>query len=103
MSDGYGVTAGSISVTTGQWRSLQELMDATQTGLAGESSTGFGPSVQGSAATFLAAWAGYAGESSTLADGFVKALGSTDSLYGRTDQLTEAELQRLDGRLGPAR
>jgi hypothetical protein len=33
----------------------------------------------------------------------VKALGSTDSLYGRTDRLSEAELQRLDGRLGPAR
>lgn len=103
MSDGYGVTAGSISVTAGQWRSLQELMHATQTGLDGESPAGFAPSVQGAAGTFLAAWAGYAGESSTLADGFVKALGSTDSLYGQTDQLTEAELQHLDGRLGPAR
>ncbi|QWZ07593.1 hypothetical protein KRR39_19540 [Nocardioides panacis] len=103
MSDGYGVTAGSIPLTTEQWRSLQELMVATQDGLAAESPSGFAPSVRGAAATFLAAWTGYAGESSTLADGFVRALGSTDSLYGRTDALSEVELGRLDGRLGPAR
>ena len=103
MSDGYGVTTGSLAVTTGQWRTLQELMHTTQTGLAGESPAGFAPSVTGAAATFLAAWAGYAGESSALADGFVKALGSTGSLYARTDALSETGLTRLDGRLGPAR
>lgn len=103
MSDGYGVTSGSLPVTTGQWRSLQELMRTTQTELAGQTVSGFAPSVTGAAATFLAAWAGYAGESGALADGFVQALGSTDSLYDRTDALSEAALTRLDGRLGPAR
>jgi hypothetical protein len=49
------------------------------------------------------AWAEYAGESSTIADGFVRALGSTNTLYSQTDRLGEAELKRLDGRLGPAR
>ena len=52
-------------------------MRTTQTGLAGQTASGFAPSVTGAAATFLAAWAGYAGESGALADGFVQALRST--------------------------
>jgi hypothetical protein len=103
MSDGYGVADGSIAAAVTQWQGLQELMHTTQTDLAGESSSGFAPSVQGAAATFLVAWAEYAGESSTIADGFVRALGSTNTLYSQTDRLGEAELKRLDGRLGPAR
>jgi hypothetical protein len=103
MSDGYGVTAGPLTTTATQWDGLEELMTTSQGELAGASSGGFPPSVQGAAATFLAAWAGYAGESSTIASGFADALRSTQTLYGQGDRMSEAELRRLDGRLGPAR
>ena len=102
MSGGYGF-GPDIAVTIGQWQHLEELMRDTGADLAAGSTSGFAPSVRGAAATFLAAWAGYAGESAELADGFVRALGSTDRLYAQTDTLSAAELDRLDGRLGPAR
>ena len=103
MSDGYGVTPGSLTTTATQWDRVEELMASSQGELAGASSGGFPPSVQGAAATFLSAWAGYAGESGTIASGFAEALRSTQTLYGQGDQMSEADLNRLDGRLGPAR
>ena len=102
MSSGYGF-GPDIAITIGQWQHLEELMRDTGAELAAGSTSGFAPSVRGSAATFLAAWSGYAAVSATLAEGFVGALRSTDSLYRQTDTMSEAELKRLDGRLGPAR
>ena len=74
-------------------------MRDTGADLATGSTSRFAPSMRGSAATFLAAWSGYAAEGASL----VEALLSTDSLYRRTDTRSEAERKRLDGRLGPAR
>ena len=103
MTDGYGVMGSSLSSTASQWDDLQELMTSTETELSGASSSGFAPSVQVSASAFLRAWAGFAGESATMSTGFAKALRSSNTLYAQGDQLSEAELKRLDGRLGPSR
>jgi hypothetical protein len=103
MTDGYGIDPGSIPTAVTKWEDVGELMTTTKTELAGQSPIGFAPSVQGAASAFLTAWSGFAGESRAIADGFVSALQSTQSSYGRSDQLSAGELDRLDGRLGPAR
>ena len=99
----YGVTAGSIPLVAGTWDDLSEQMATTSHALAGQGVGGLPPSVQAAASAFLTTWSTYAGESSTLADGFAKALRTTSAVYDRSDSLSEAELHRLDGRLGPER
>jgi hypothetical protein len=103
MTDGYGVFADTLTSTAAQWDDLQELMTSAASELSGASSSGFAPSVQVSASAFLRAWAGFAGESATLSTGFAQALRSSNTLYDQGDRLSEAELKRLDGRLGPSR
>lgn len=103
MTDGYGVAAGSLTTTAAQWDDLQELMTGAAAELAGASSSGFAPSVQVSASAFLRAWAGFAGESATMSAGFAQALRSSSTLYDQGDRRTAADLERLDGRLGPSR
>ena len=103
MTDGFGLDPGAIPLAVTTWEDLAELTTTTQTELAGQSPGGFAPSVRAAASTFLSAWSGFAGESRAIADGFVSALQSSQSSYSQSDQLTAGELDRLDGRLGPAR
>ncbi len=103
MSDGYGVTPGTLTTTAGQWERLEELMSTSQGELAAADSGGFPPSVQGAAATFLAAWAGYAGESGTIASGFAAgaALDADALRPGRPDERGRAEPPRRPAGAGP--
>ena len=103
MTDGFGVTTGTVALTAAQWDDLQELMTSAASELSGASSSGFAPSVQVAASAFLRAWAGFAGESATMSSGFAQALRSSGTLYDQGDLLGEAELKQLDGRLGPSR
>jgi hypothetical protein len=101
MTDGFTFTE-TRSVAE-HWTSLSELMDASQTDLAGESSAVFAPTVQGAAAAFFSTWASLVGESSTIASGFVGALRTVQGAYLATDESTASRFAKLDGRLGPSR
>ena len=59
--------------------------------------------MQDAATTFLSRWAGYAGESADIAEGFVGALHATSDDYSTTDDATDRQFSDLDGRLGSAR
>lgn len=101
MTDGFTFTeTGSV---VKQWTSLSELMDSSQTDLAGESSAAFAPTVQGAAAAFFSTWASLAGESSAIASGFAEALRTVQGAYMVTDEASASRFATLDGRLGPSR
>jgi hypothetical protein len=88
--------------TTG-WESQERLMDSTAKDFGAATSGALPPSVQGAATTFLTSWAGFAGESRAIAQGFVGALKATGNDYRTSDDAADRQFSDLDGRLGPAR
>lgn len=88
--------------TTG-WESQERLMDATAKDFGAAGSGALPPSVQGAATTFLSTWAGLAGESTAIAQGFVGALEATANDFSTTDDAADRQFSDLDARLGPAR
>lgn len=93
----------SLRLGTQGWESQQTLMESTARELDGASSAALPPSVQGAATTFLTRWAGYAGESAAIAEGFLGALKATSNDYATSDDAVDRQFSDLDGRLGPAR
>ena len=91
---GYGVE---------RWEDQALLMDGAVRDLGRASVSGLAPSVQGAASSFLSAWAGYAGESQVIAEGFVAALRAATADMSGTDEAQGSGYADLDGRLGPAR
>lgn len=88
--------------TTG-WESQERLMDSTARDFGGASASALPPGVQSAATTFLTRWAGYAAESTAIAQGFVGALQATANDYSTSDDAADRQFSDLDGRLGPAR
>ncbi|RYB94613.1 hypothetical protein EUA93_09820 [Nocardioides oleivorans] len=88
--------------TTG-WESQERLMDATAKDFRAASPGALPPSVQGAATAFFSTWAGLAGESTAIAQGFVGALKATGNDYSTSDDAADRQFSDLDGRLGPAR
>jgi len=93
----------SLRKGTEGWESQQALMDTSSRELGGASASALPPSVQGAGTTFLSRWAGYAGESAAIAQGFVGALRATSDDYGTTDDATDRQFSDLDARLGSPR
>lgn len=93
----------SLRRGTEGWEAQETLMETSSRELGGASSAALPPSVQGAATTFLTRWAGYAGESAAIAQGFVGALQATSDDYSTTDDAVDRQFSDLDGRLGPAR
>ena len=93
----------SLRIGTQGWESQESLMDTTARELRGASSSALPPSVQGAATTFLTRWAGYAGESTAMAQGFLGALKATANDYTTSDDAVDRQFSDLDGRLGPER
>ena len=93
----------SLRLGTQGWESQESLMESTARDFRNASSSALPPSVQGAATTFLSRWAGYADQSTAIAQGFVGALGATDNDYSTADDAADREFSDLDGRLGPAR
>jgi hypothetical protein len=85
------------------WEAQETLMDTSARELGAASAASLPPSVQAAATTFLSRWAGYAGESSAIAQGFVGALHATADDYSTTDDASDRQFSDLDGRLGSAR
>ena len=103
MSDPLVWQMETLRRGTQGWESQETLMDTSARELRGASASALPPSVQGAATTFLTRWAGYAGESAAIAQGFVGALHATSDDYSTTDDATDRQFSDLDGRLGPAR
>lgn len=93
----------SLRTGTQGWESQESLMEATARDLRNASSSALPPSAQGAATTFLSRWAGYAAESTAIAQGFVGALKATADDYSTSDDAVDRRFSDLDGRLGPAR
>ncbi|GAB2456495.1 hypothetical protein GCM10027062_40900 [Nocardioides hungaricus] len=98
-----GVEQPALAAGSADWRALAELMTGSSRELGDQSTAGLASSVQGAAASFLAAWSGYAEESAAIATGFADALDAAGRDFWRTDQGAGEELTDLDGRLGPRR
>lgn len=94
---------GALRTAVEDWRRLNELMTSSQRALGDASAGALPPSVQGAGSAFLAAWAGYAGESAALCSGFADALEATSVDWSGTDEADDARWTQLDGRLGPSR
>jgi hypothetical protein len=103
MSDPLVWQMESLRRGTEGWETQETLMRTSARELGGASSSALPPSVQGAATTFLGRWAGYAGESAAIAQGFVGALQATSDDYSTTDDAVDRQFSDLDGRLGPAR
>jgi hypothetical protein len=103
MSDPLVWQMETLRRGTQGWESQETLMETSARELGGASAASLPPSVQGAATTFLTRWAGYAGESATIAHGFVGALHATADDYSITDDATDRQFSDLDGRLGSAR
>ncbi|WP_370288379.1 hypothetical protein [Nocardioides sp.] len=88
---------------TAAWEDQIDLMTTAAGELGRASVTALPPSAQGSAATFLERWSGYAQESAAIARGFHGALRATADDYSTADDATDRRFSDLDGRLGPAR
>ena len=93
----------SLRLGTQGWEAQESLMESTARGFRNASPSALPPSVQGAATTFLSSWAGYADESTAIAQGFLGALRATANDYSTSDDAADREFSDLDGRLGPAR
>jgi hypothetical protein len=85
------------------WEGQESLMQSTARDLRNASASALPPSVQAAATTFLTRWAGYAEESTAIAQGFIGALRATADDYSSADDAADREFSDLDGRLGPSR
>lgn len=88
---------------TAGWEDQERLMESAARDLRSASPSPLPPGVQGAATAFLNRWAGYAGESTAIARGFVGALKATGNDYSTSDDAADRQFSDLDGRLGPAR
>ncbi|WP_210438932.1 hypothetical protein [Nocardioides xinjiangensis] len=93
----------SLRTGTDGWEDQESLMDATARDFRNASASALPPSVQGAATAFLSRWAGYADESTAIAQGFVGALHATADDYSTSDDAVDRQFSDLDGRLGPRR
>lgn len=103
MSDPLVWQVQSLRMGTEGWAGQESLMESTARDLRNASPGALPPSVQGAATTFLSRWAGYADESTAIAQGFVGALEATANDYSTSDDAADRRFSDLDGRLGPAR
>lgn len=99
----YSIEYEIVSQTATSWDELGDLLGESERDLRGASVDSLGPGVQGAGRRFLRAWAGYAGESREIADGFAEALRGITGEARATDTAQEVDYATLDGRLGPQR
>lgn len=85
------------------WQQLSELMSGSQQELSTASTAGLPPSAQPAGALFLERWAGFAGESALIAQGFVDALTAAADDYRNADDTVDQRYAEIDGRLGSER
>lgn len=98
-----GIEYSAIRMAVTDWQALSGLMARSETDLRSASTGGLAPTVQGAANTFLQKWAGFAGESSAIGQGFADALTAASDDFLNTDRSVDEQFAHLDGRLGPER
>lgn len=99
---GYEYALEHRAMTDGAdaWDRLAQLAADSGRDLEGAAVTGLPDTVQAAATTFLDRWAGYAGESSAIAEGMAAALRATAADGLGIDEATAALYDRLDTALG---